>query len=155
MDYRLPGSFLSMGFQARVLTWVAIPFSRDSSRPWDGARESCISCVAGRFFARWATWEAQTFQCTSVGRSDMSYSLQPSGLWASSFLCPWNSPSSTFEWAAISSSRGSSWPRDQTQVFCIAGRFFTVWATREAPKTYLMCVLVSQSVGIKHFSRYL
>ena len=35
------------------------------------------------------------------------------------------------EWVAISSSRGSSWPRDQTQVSCIAGRLFTVWATRE------------------------
>ena len=29
------------------------------------------------------------------------------------------------EWVAISSSRGSSWPRDQTRVSCIAGRFFT------------------------------
>ena len=35
------------------------------------------------------------------------------------------------EWVAISSSRGSSWPRDQTQVSCIAGRFFTIWATWE------------------------
>ena len=31
----------------------------------------------------------------------------------------------------LSFSRGSSQPRDQTQVFCIAGRFFTVWDTRE------------------------
>ena len=37
------------------------------------------------------------------------------------------------EWVAISFSRGSSWPRDQTQVSCIAGRHFTLWATREAP----------------------
>ena len=29
------------------------------------------------------------------------------------------------EWVAISFSRGSSWPRDQTQVSCIAGGFFT------------------------------
>ena len=34
------------------------------------------------------------------------------------------------EWVAISSSRGSSWPRDRTWVSC---RFFTIWATREAP----------------------
>ena len=34
------------------------------------------------------------------------------------------------EWVAISFSRGSSWPRDQTQVFCTAGRWFTIWATR-------------------------
>ena len=33
------------------------------------------------------------------------------------------------EWVAIPFSRGSSWPRDQTQVSCIVGRFFTIWAT--------------------------
>ena len=36
------------------------------------------------------------------------------------------------EWAAIPFSRGSSQPRDWTQVSCIAGGFFTLWATREA-----------------------
>ena len=35
------------------------------------------------------------------------------------------------EWAAIFFSRGSSQPRDQTWVSCIAGRFFIIWATRE------------------------
>jgi len=28
-------------------------------------------------------------------------------------------------------SRESSWPRDQTQVSCIADRLLTIWATRE------------------------
>ena len=37
------------------------------------------------------------------------------------------------EWIAISFSRGLSQPRDQTQVSRIAGRFFTVWVTRESP----------------------
>ena len=37
-----------------------------------------------------------------------------------------------FEWVAISFFRGSSWPRDRIQVCCIAGGFFTIWATREA-----------------------
>ena len=44
---------LSMGIlQARILEWVAIPFSRGSSRPknWTG-----ISCIASRFFTSWAT----------------------------------------------------------------------------------------------------
>ena len=36
------------------------------------------------------------------------------------------------EWVAFPFSRGSSQPRDRTQVSCIAGRFFTSWATREA-----------------------
>ena len=35
------------------------------------------------------------------------------------------------EWGAIPFSRGSSRPRDQTQVSHIVGRFFTIWATRE------------------------
>ena len=35
------------------------------------------------------------------------------------------------EWVAISSSRGSSWSRDQIQVSCIAGKLFTIWATGE------------------------
>ena len=35
------------------------------------------------------------------------------------------------EWVAIPFSRRSSWPRDQTWVSCTAGRFFTIWATRE------------------------
>ena len=35
------------------------------------------------------------------------------------------------EWVAMPSSRGSSQPRDRTQVSRIAGGFFTVWATRE------------------------
>ena len=35
------------------------------------------------------------------------------------------------EWVAFSSSRGSSWPRDQIWVSCLRGRFFTIWATRE------------------------
>ena len=36
------------------------------------------------------------------------------------------------EWVAISSCRGSSWPRDWPRVSCNAGIFFTIWATREA-----------------------
>ena len=36
------------------------------------------------------------------------------------------------EWVAIPFSKGSSQPRDQTQVSHIAGRFSTVWATYKA-----------------------
>ena len=49
------------------------------------------------------------------------------------------------EWVAISFSRGSSQPRDRTQVSRVVGRCFTVWATREAltllwgvPKSYIL-----------------
>ena len=49
------------------------------------------------------------------------------------------------EWIAIPFSRGSSWPRDRTQVSCIAGRFFTSWATREAQE-YSQSLLKSMSI---------
>ena len=39
------------------------------------------------------------------------------------------------ELVAFPFSRGSSQPRDQTQVFRIAGRFFTSWDKREAQVT--------------------
>ena len=45
---------------------------------------------------------------------------------------PWNSLGQNTTWVAISFSRGSSQPTDQTQVSCVAGGFFTSWTTREA-----------------------
>ena len=41
------------------------------------------------------------------------------------------------EWVTMPSSREYSWPRDQTQVFCIAGGFFTIWVSREALKNMI------------------
>ena len=38
------------------------------------------------------------------------------------------------EWVAISFSKETSWPRHRSQVSCIAGGFFTIWATGEARK---------------------
>ena len=37
----------SMDLQARILVWVAVPFSRGSSQPSDQIQ---VSCIAGRFF---------------------------------------------------------------------------------------------------------
>ena len=41
------------------------------------------------------------------------------------------------EWVAIPFSRGSSQPRDWTQISCVAGGFFTSWATREAQEYWM------------------
>ena len=51
----------------------------------------------------------------------------------------------TLEWAAFLFSRGSSQPRDWTQVSCVAGRFFTSWANQGSPwsgkaGSYDMCI---------------
>ena len=56
----------------------------------------------------------------------------------SRLLCPWNSQARILEWVAISSSRGSSQPRDRTHVSYITGRFFTIWATKEAHQMGLL-----------------
>ena len=52
------------------------------------------------------------------------------------------------EWAAISFSRGSSQPRDRTQVSRIAGRRFNLWATRESPKLSLAKLLSKCSLSV-------
>ena len=57
----------------------------------------------------------------------MSNSLWPHGLIVHGIL-----QARILEWVAVPFSRGSSQPRDRTQVSHIAGRFFTSWATREA-----------------------
>ena len=51
MDYTVHGIL-----QARILEWVAFPFSRVSFQPQDRTQ---VSRIAGRFFTSWATREAQ------------------------------------------------------------------------------------------------
>ena len=50
-------------------------------------------------------------------------------------LCLWDLSDKNTEWVAISSSRGSSWPRDRTCISCVScigkSRFFTNWAIRD------------------------
>ena len=55
MDCSLPGSSVYGIFQAKLLEWVAIYFSRGSSRCRD---RTWVSHVAGRRFTEWATREA-------------------------------------------------------------------------------------------------
>ena len=73
-------------------------------------------------------------------------------------LCPalcdlinWSPPGSSvhgilqariLEWIAMPSSRGSSQPRDWTRVSHIVGRFFTIWATREALSCQLEAIIM-------------
>ena len=55
MDCSPPGSSVREILQARLLEWVAIFFSRGSSRPRDWI---WVFCIAGRFFTIWVTSEA-------------------------------------------------------------------------------------------------
>ena len=65
MDCSPSGSSVHKIFQARILKWVAISFSRGSSSPRDW---TCISCIAGRFF----TAEPPGKPSVSLGYSNLS-----------------------------------------------------------------------------------
>ena len=54
MDCSLPGFSVHGILQARILEWVAMPFSRGSSQLRDLTQ---VSCTAGRVFNIWATME--------------------------------------------------------------------------------------------------
>ena len=117
MDCSPPGSSVHGILQARILEWVDIPFSRGSSSSRDWTQ---VSCIAGRFFIIYAAAAAKLLQLclTLCDPRDGSPPGSP---------VPGILQARTLEWVAIPFSRGSSSPRDWTQVSCIAGRFFTIY----------------------------
>ena len=66
MDYTVHGIL-----QARILEWVAFPFSRVSSQSRDRTQ---VSHIAGRFFTSWTTREALNTKPWCVLLCDESYS---------------------------------------------------------------------------------
>ena len=58
MDYSLPGASVHGILQVRILEWVAVPFSRRSSKPRDWTQ---VSHIASGFLTTWATREAQGY----------------------------------------------------------------------------------------------
>ena len=87
---------LSTGIlQARILEWVAIPFSRGSSQPRDRTRVSWISCLADGFFITDPPGMLCPgyYECCAVfSCSILSDSLQPHGLQPARLLCSLDSP---------------------------------------------------------------
>ena len=81
-DCSLPGSSVHEILRERILEWVAIPFSRESSQPKNQTR---VSCIAGRFFTSWATREAPWVQVTML-LLIFHQNFEGIALWSSSFL---------------------------------------------------------------------
>ena len=176
MDYIVHGIF-----QAGILEWIAIPFSRGS---FQSKNQTQVFPIAGGFFTVWTTKEAcsaythththiyfwlclvasgilflqpgvergplavrmlspshwttrellgiHIIESKNVSCSVVSNSLQPHD-----YTLPGSSvhgilQAGILEWIAIPFSRESSQPRDWIPVSCIAGGFFTVWASRKA-----------------------
>ena len=83
MDCSLPGSSVHGIFQARVLEWVAIPFSQGSSWPWDW---TWVSCITGGFLTVSATREAPTMTQNFNQRTDDLKSIKNHQLMKSGYL---------------------------------------------------------------------
>ena len=104
MDCSLPGFSVHGILQARTLEWVAISFS--SAWKWKVKVKSL-----SRVWLLATPWT-------------VAYQAPPSR----------DFPGKNTGVGCRFVFRGSSQPGTQTLVSCIAGRFFTIWATREAPK---------------------
>ena len=74
MDSSLPDSSAHEILQARILEWLAISFSRGSSRP---RGRTWVSCIAGRFFTIWATRESLSILAYLVGRKNFTWESRP------------------------------------------------------------------------------
>ena len=59
----IPWTIVHGILQARILEWVAVPFSRGSSQPRD---QTQVSRIAGGFFTSWATRESHIYHCTCI-----------------------------------------------------------------------------------------
>ena len=86
-------------------------------------------------------WFPVPLCCAVLSHSVVSDSLWPRGLSPTRLLCPLNSPGKNTGVGCHIFSRGSSPPKDQTRISCIAGRFFTCWVTEEALcSQYYVCL---------------
>ena len=104
MDCGPPGSSVHGISQARLLEWVAMSFSRGSSRPRDWTNIFCGSCIGRQILYHWATWKPteedeseREWNC-----SVMSSSFLMHALWPTRLLCPWDFPGKSTGVAAIS-----------------------------------------------------
>ena len=66
LDCSPPGFSVHGILQARILEWVAISFSRRSSRPRDLTPISCISCISRWILYHCATWESLCILLTGI-----------------------------------------------------------------------------------------
>ena len=90
MDHSPPGSSVHGILQARVLDWIAIPFSSVSSWPWDWTRVSCISCIGWCILYHCAAWEPQ--KALTCQRILKKKNREDSNIFLRKIVrCPWKS----------------------------------------------------------------
>ena len=92
--------------QARILEWIAIPFSRGSSWPRNGTPASCIK---GRFFTAQATREVPFALWISILPLSLPSFLSPFHSPSFFFFLVWLNNSYSFRYIAISFLDPSFW----------------------------------------------
>ena len=138
---------LSMGF-SRQEYWGGLPFPLLTDLPNPGIKPiSIISpALAGRVFISSATWEVlhhlryflkTVYLLCNCNKMKVAQSC-PTLCDPMDYTVHGILQARILEWVAMPFSRGSSQPRDWTQVSCIAWGFFTGWATREARVTVII-----------------
>ena len=75
MDCIPPDSPVHGILQARILEWVAMPFSRGSSWSRNG---TWVSCIADRFFTLWATRASDLANCKHLPQRKSKLSIKTS-----------------------------------------------------------------------------
>ena len=126
-DGSLPGSSVHGLFQARILEWVTIYSPQGIFKSQGLNLVSCSSCIAGGFFTADPPGK-QCNYCLLVAQSCLTFCDSMGSCQAPLSM----EFSKQLKWVAISFSRVSSRPKDQTWVSHISGRLFIAWATREA-----------------------
>ena len=108
MDCSLPGSSVHGILQAKILEWVAISFSRGSSRP---TNQTQVSCIAGRLFTDWAMGEApsKAFIATAKSLQSCLTLCDPIDGSPPGSPVPGILQARTLEWVAISFSNAWKW----------------------------------------------
>ena len=90
---------------------------------------------------KWGWW---------LSRKVMSNSFNPMAWSPPASSALWILQERILEWVAMPFSRGSSQPRDQTQISCNAGRFFTDWATSSVQFSHLVMSYSLQPHELQH-----
>ena len=156
MDYTVHGIL-----QARILEWIAFPFSRGPSQPRD---QSQVSCIAGGFFTSWAIREAwsktdshflsgESILLCSPSLANTDTVHRNSVLTKRSLGCCWSCRNDRSDLHSF------LWILPTPAVHCqVRPGCHTTWLWKrlQLPFTPILCQLVSRQTGKKwtHFSTF-
>ena len=139
LDYSLSASSVHEIFQAKIIEWVDI-FLPQGIFPTQRLNPHFLCLLQ----CRWSLYPLSHQGSSSLSwkwkwsHSVKSDSLQSHGLQSTRLLCPWGFPGKSTGVGCHILPQGIFLTQGSNMGSCIAGRFFTNWATREAPDTVVV-----------------